>query len=236
MTDADVVVEARGVGFAWGAVAALHDVSFRLRRGTITGFLGRNGAGKSTTMRLLAGLGRPDTGVVVVDGKAAHLAAARAVVGYCPEEAPVAAGLTVREQLRFAASLRQLPRAAEEVRRVVELLDLSSVESRLCGALSKGTRQRVGVAMALLGEPTVLLLDEPTAGLDPSQVSSLRALLLRARDGGAAILLSSHVTAEIEALADDVVALANGRVVHRGPRASLPSAVAAIACGAGGAP
>jgi ABC-2 type transport system ATP-binding protein len=230
-TGADVVVTCRGLAHAWGLTPALRGVDLTLRRGRITGFLGRNGAGKSTTMRVLAGALVPDAGVVLVDGVSARAPAARARVGWAPEEPAVAAGLTVLEQLQFAGRLRGLVGAAlrAAVTSAIDSLDLTDVEMKLCGALSKGTRQRVGTAMALLGAPAVLLLDEPAAGLDPAQVARLRALLRQLRDGGCAILLSSHVTAELEAVADDVVAIAGGRTVFAGGRDALGDAVRAAA-------
>jgi ABC-2 type transport system ATP-binding protein len=227
----DVVVTARGLAFHHG----VRDVSLTLQRGRITGFLGRNGAGKSTTLKLLAGALVPVRGSVDVDvdgvAVSAHHARARAVVGYAPEEAGVDPAATVREQLVFAATLRGLrgASAARAVGAVLAALDLHAVETKLCGLLSKGTRQRVGIAQALLGEPRVLLLDEPTAGLDPAQVASLRALLLTKKNAGAAILLSSHVTAEIAAIADDVVAIDDGAVAFAGSVADVDAAVAVVA-------
>ncbi len=225
MADSDVVVDVSHVAYRWGVV----DVSLQLRRGRICGFLGKNGAGKSTTMKLLAGVLVPSQGSIVVataaGSSAAHRASAREMVGWSPEEPAVHPALTVGEQLRFVARLRG-KNAAADVVEVVTALDLQNVEMKLCGNLSKGTRQRVGVAMALLGRPPVLLLDEPTAGLDPAQVTALRALLLQRRDDGAAILLSSHVTAEIEAVADDVTAINSGRTVHSGDKGTLAAALA----------
>jgi ABC-2 type transport system ATP-binding protein len=226
--DAPIVV-ARALRHAWAGAAALDGVDLAVRPGRITGFLGRNGAGKTTTMRILAGALVADGGGAVVAGCAAHDARARAQVGWAPEEPAVAAGLTVREQLEFAARLRAVSDVRGGVRDVIDSVGLTDCETKLCGLLSKGTRQRVGLAMALLGAPRVLLLDEPTAGLDPAQVASLRALLLRRRADGAAILFSTHVTAEVEALADDVVVVAAGRTVHAGGRETFAAAFAAVA-------
>jgi ABC-2 type transport system ATP-binding protein len=223
------IVVARGLRHAWGGAPALVDVNVTVSPGKITGFLGRNGAGKTTTMRILAGVLVADGGSALVDGVVAHDARARALVGWAPEEPAVAAGLTVREQLSFAARLRGVDDARAAVAEALASVDLTSVETRLCGQLSKGTRQRVGLAMALLGRPRVLLLDEPTAGLDPAQVASLRTLLLRRRAEGAAILFSTHVTSEIDALADDVVVVAAGRTVHTGGRDTFADAFAAVA-------
>ncbi len=233
----DAIVAARHLAHRYGGEVGVVDVDVTLFAGRITGFLGRNGAGKSTTMKILAGVLVPagGTATVVVDGvhRAAHTAAARRCVGWSPEEPAVHPALTVAEQLRFAARLRGSRSVAVDVAEVVNDLDLASVETKLCGSLSKGTRQRVGVAMALLGRPRVLLLDEPTAGLDPAQVQALRALLLRRRGDGAAILLSSHVTAEIEAIADDVTAIQAGRTVHHGDQSTLAAAVALVSGSAG---
>ncbi|MBM4279925.1 MAG: ABC transporter ATP-binding protein [Deltaproteobacteria bacterium] len=230
------VAAARGLRHAWAGSSALVDVDVEVCAGRITGFLGRNGAGKSTTLRILAGVVVPDGGTVVVGGWSAHDPRARAQIGWAPEEPAVADGLTVREQLTFAARLRGLSRreVTAQLGSLLSSLDLTSVEARLCGALSRGTRRRVGLAMALLGQPRVLLLDEPTAGLDPAQVAALRALLLQKRQEGVAILLSSHVVAELEGLIDDVVVLARGRTVCAVDRAALSRAVAAVA--ADGAP
>lgn len=225
----DVVV-ADAVGFRFAGGAGVDDVTLSLRAGRITGFLGRNGAGKSTTMRLLAGVLQPQRGSVKVLGHAATSAAARALVGWAPEEPPLSPALTVREQLRFAAALaaRGASHTPRPIDDVVVALDLGASIDRLAGVLSKGTRQRVGTALALVGAPAVILLDEPGAGLDPAQVLALRTVLRAARDDGAAILLSSHVVAEVAALADDVVAIDAGRIVHSGGIATLDVAVAAI--------
>jgi len=215
---------------AWlhGGDAGARDVTLALEAGRITGFLGRNGAGKSTTMRLLAGVLVPWRGTVTLDGRPATSAAARARIGWAPEEAPTSPGLTVREHLALARDL--LPRgrrAGRGVDDVLDALDLVGVADRLAGALSKGTRQRLGVAMALLGSPDVLLLDEPSAGLDPAQAQSLRAVLLAERARGAAILVSSHVVAELARLVDDVVALRDGVTVFAGPVSALEEATSA---------
>jgi ABC-2 type transport system ATP-binding protein len=224
----DVVVRAEHLAWRFGASGSgVHDVSLTLRRGAITGFLGRNGAGKSTTMRLLAGVLVPQAGTVTLDGVPMTSFRARARVGWAPEEPATVASLTVREHLRSAHDLAHPHAGGRSVDDVVAALDLGAVVDRLVGALSKGTRQRVGVAMAVVGAPDVLLLDEPTAGLDPAQVVSLRALIRAERARGAAVLVSSHVVSELEAIVDDVVAIAAGQTVFAGPVTAIVDATAA---------
>ena len=213
---------AEHLGFAFAGGAGVLDVSLVLVPGRITGFLGRNGAGKTTTMRLLAGVLVPQKGRALVDGVSTSSSAGRRLIGFAPEEPPTSPGLTVREQLHFAARLAGPGLGMADV---VTVLDLGASLDRLVGVLSKGTRQRVGTAMALLGAPRVLLLDEPTAGLDPAQVLVLRDVLRSVRDAGTAILLSSHVVAEVAALCDDVTAIAAGRTVYAGDIGSLAVAV-----------
>jgi ABC-2 type transport system ATP-binding protein len=205
--------------------SGVHVVSLTLSRGRITGFLGRNGAGKSTTMRLLAGVLVPQRGQVTLTGRPVTSASARARIGWAPEEPPTSPGLTVREHLVSARALA--PGTGRGVDDVIAALDLGAVVDRLAGALSKGTRQRLGVAMALLGAPDVLLLDEPAAGLDPAQVLALREVLRIEKARGAAILLSSHVVAELGALVDDVVAIREGVTVFAGGVDGLAEATAA---------
>jgi ABC-2 type transport system ATP-binding protein len=224
----DCVMRAEQLAWRYGAAGSgVHDVSLSLSRGAITGFLGRNGAGKSTTMRLLAGVLVPQAGTVTLDGAPMTSSRARARVGWAPEEPATVASLTVREHLRSASALARHQSVGRSVDDVIAVLDLGAVVDRLAGALSKGTRQRLGVAMALVGAPDVVLLDEPTAGLDPAQVLGLRALLRAERARGAAILLSSHVVLELSALVDDVVAIADGRTVFAGPVAAIDAATAA---------
>jgi ABC-2 type transport system ATP-binding protein len=210
------VIQVREISKRFGEVRALERVSFEVRRGEVVGFLGPNGAGKTTTLRVLAGFLAPDAGNALVDGIDVQRdsRAARARLGYLPESCPLHAEMRVVEYLRFRARLKDVPRRELHVRvdRALELAGAADMARRPCGHLSKGYRQRVGLADALLGRPPVLLLDEPTAGLDPNQIRETRALV-RSLAAEHAVLLSSHILPEVEAVADRVVILVRGRVV-----------------------
>jgi ABC-2 type transport system ATP-binding protein len=192
-------------------------VSFALQPG-ITGFVGRNGAGKSSTLQLIAGLLRASTGRVV-----RHVPPGR--TSLLPELLPLTAELTVREQLRFAADIFDVPRAEVDARidGVSRTFSLDALQDRLIGALSKGTQQRAALAQAMLCEPTLLLLDEPTSGLDPAECASLVDELRRRADAGACVFFSSHVFADVKALADRLLVIDAGRIIYDGAPASAPS-------------
>jgi ABC-2 type transport system ATP-binding protein len=199
--------------------AALQDVSFRVAPGECVGLLGPNGAGKSTLMRIVCGFlpvqAGPGTRVTVAGLDAATRSlAVREQVGYLPEQVPLYVELRVREHLDFRAAIKRVPRRARapEIRRVAELTGLAPMLERPIGHLSRGYRQRVGIADALLGAPPLVVLDEPTVGLDPNQVLEIRAML-KALAGGQTLIFSSHILAEVEALCDRVVILSQGRCV-----------------------
>jgi ABC-2 type transport system ATP-binding protein len=223
------MIELAGVSRRFGHVVALSDVSFRVARGEIVGFLGPNGAGKTTTLRIIAGFLAPDAGRVRVDGLdvAAHPLAVRARLGVLPENAPVYPEQRVRDYLWFRAALKDVPRAERRARvdEVAATCELGEVMDRPCGALSRGFRQRVGLADALIARPAALLLDEPTAGLDPNQIREFRALLRRLAPAHT-VLYSSHVLPEVEAVAARVVILVKGRVVAEDTPAALRARLA----------
>jgi ABC-2 type transport system ATP-binding protein len=200
----------------FGAFTAIEDVSFSVARGEVVGFLGPNGAGKSTTMRILAGVFPPTSGRAVVAGYdvVADPMRSRSVVGYFPERVSLYTDMTVSAYLAYVAEMKGLERRdlRREVGQAIEACALEHVEARLIGSLSKGFRQRVGIAQALVGSPRVLILDEPTAGLDPEQVADVRNLIRDLR-GERTVILSTHVLTEVEATCERVIIIHRGRII-----------------------
>ena len=223
------MILANGLSKRFGLVPAVTDLSFEVPRGSVCGFLGPNGSGKSTTLRMLTGLLRPDDGTISIDGvdAVASWREARRRIGYLPESAPAYPEMRVDEYLAFRWRIagRGCSRR-EAIARSVERCGLGEVGRRLVGTLSRGFRQRVGLAAALLGDPSVLLLDEPTEGLDPFQVREFRSLV-REFAKGRTVLLSSHLLAEVETLCDRVVLILRGRLVASGSIESLRAAAEA---------
>ena len=222
------MIEVRNLSKSFGAVEAVRGISFRVEAGEIVGFLGPNGAGKTTTMRILAGIFPPTSGEVRIAGRnpARDPLACRRAVGYFPEYAPFYPDLRVAGYLRFVARMKRLPRA-ERARAVAQELAwcrLEGVAGRRVGTLSKGYRQRVGLAQALCGNPPILILDEPTIGLDPEQVVEIRELV-RALGGSRTIFFSSHILSEVEALCERVIVVARGRLVGEGTARELSERV-----------
>lgn len=219
MAATPALLELDHVGRRLAGRAVLHDVSFSLRRDDVLGLLGVNGAGKSTTLAIIAGVLRPDTGSVRIDGKNTDDAVRtmRDRIGWVPESVPLWPELTVSEALDACGRLRGLSKSARKMafERELARLELSDIAQRLCGQLSLGQKRRVGLAQALLHDPDLLVLDEPGNGLDPVQAAQLRELIgkLKPRRG---IILSSHDLAEVEAMCNRVVILHAGRVRHDG--------------------
>jgi ABC-2 type transport system ATP-binding protein len=208
----------------YGNHLAVHAVSFVVPRGSITGFLGPNGAGKTTTLRILAGSLGKTSGTVKVAGLDLDEASleARAKVGYLPEQAPLYPEMRVVEYLGFRAEVKGVARRERRARidEAMEKAGVAGVRDAMIGKLSKGYRQRVGIADALVARPEIVLLDEPTAGLDPNQIHEVRALL-RGLAGEHTVLLSTHVLSEVEASCDRVVVLARGQLVAEGALSTL---------------
>jgi ABC-2 type transport system ATP-binding protein len=201
-------------------VAAVDGVTFACEPGTITGFLGRNGAGKSTTLRMITGLTRPDAGRATVAGKLfAELPNPARTVGTLLDAAALHDGRTGRETLQIACTMTGMPKA--RAGHLLDAVGLSGDANRRVGAYSLGMRQRLGLAHALVGEPSVLILDEPANGLDPEGIAWIRTLLGDFAARGGTVLLSSHLLAEVQATADHLVIIDQGRVVASGSQASL---------------
>ena len=221
---ADPMIEVRDLTKTFRAVEAVAGVSFRVARGEIVGFLGPNGAGKTTTMRVLAGIFPPTSGEVRIAGRDVleEPLACRAAVGYFPEYAPFYPDLRVAGYLRFVARLKRVPQAAQTaaVAEVLAACGLEGVADRRVGTLSKGYRQRVGLAQALCGNPPILILDEPTIGLDPAQVVEIRDLVGRLK-GDRTVFFSSHILSEVEALCARVIVIARGRLMGEGTPTEL---------------
>lgn len=203
----------------YGAHTAVDDLTFTLEQGRIYGFLGPNGAGKSTTMNVMTGYIAADGGRVVIDGHdiLKNPIAAKACIGYLPEVPPLYTDMTVREFLLFAAQLKLVPRRKrrEQVEMLLEKLSLSEMSGRLIRNLSKGYRQRVGLAQALIGNPKVLILDEPMVGLDPKQIIEMRELI-KELAGEHTVILSSHILSEVSAVCDHILILSKGKLAACG--------------------
>lgn len=222
------MIEARGLSKRYGELIAVDDVSFQIGSGEVVGFLGPNGAGKTTTMRMLTGFMPPSDGTALIDGHDvfAEAQAARRAVGYLPESPPLYPEMDVQGYLRYVATIQDVPRSQRRaaVDRAIERCGLTEVRRRVIGALSKGYRQRVGLAGAIVHAPPVLVLDEPTVGLDPIQIREIRALIkeLAAADGGDhCVILSTHILAEVEAICGRVILIHQGRKVEDAPLAEL---------------
>lgn len=198
--------------------AAVNDVSFSLNAGEVLGLLGVNGAGKSTTLSMLAGALRPDTGRIELAGNdfVAHPEVARTLVGWLPESAPLWPELSVEEHLLAFSRLRGASRkdALRATKTMLARLQLEPLRRRLAGVLSQGQRQRLGLACALVHDPSLIILDEPANALDPVQVGELRRLIRERAAAGAAVILSTHVLAEVVAVCDRVAILHEGHLRH----------------------
>ena len=213
----------------YGGFTAVNDVAFTAETGRVTGFLGPNGAGKSTTLRILVGLTPASTGTALIDGRRfVDLPNPGTEVGVLLDASAQHAGRTGREILTIAQRTMGLPRA--RVHEMLELVSLTDEEAdRRVRNYSLGMRQRLGIGTALLGDPHVLILDEPANGLDPAGIRWMRDLLRGYADRGGTVLLSSHLLHEIEVIADDLVVIGNGRIVAQGTKAHLLAAAGTVA-------
>lgn len=213
------MIEVSGISKRFGDVLALNNISFTVEKGQIIGFLGANGAGKTTTMDILCGCIGPDQGTVKICGFdiSEDPIFAKANLGYLPDEPPIHDDMTVLEFVTYVAKLRKVPKEkmAEQVDDTLAKLSLSHMKERLIGNLSKGYRQRVGLAQALVHNPPILILDEPTEGLDPNQIIQIRELILSLK-GEHTILFSSHILSEVQSLCDSLIIIDSGKIVEEG--------------------
>jgi ABC-2 type transport system ATP-binding protein len=218
------MIEVKDLVKRFGETEAVSHVSFRVGRGEIVGFLGPNGAGKSTTLRMLTGFLPPTSGEVSIGGHAASDdgKAVRKLIGYLPENNPLYEELRVREYLHFRAALKGVPRRERkaQVERGLEVCEVTEVADRIVGTCSKGYRQRVGLADVLLGNPPVLILDEPTVGLDPAQIVHTRNLI-KTLSSDHTVILSTHILPEVEAICSRVLIIHEGRLLFDGPVSEL---------------
>ncbi len=225
------MIEVADLTKSYGPIEALRGITFNVAAGEIVGLLGPNGAGKSTTIRILTGYLQPDSGEVKVDGLdvLTHTREVQARIGYLPENAPLYPELSVQSYLRLMADLREIPREEQPARlsEAIYATGLTEHLTRPIGQLSKGFRQRVGLAQAILHQPKLFILDEPTIGLDPTQIVEIRHLIKRlARHS--TILFSSHILSEVEAVCDRVVIIMNGEVKADARLADLAVTTTAI--------
>ena len=222
------MIEVSGLWKSYGDLKALSDVTFTVQKGQIVGFLGANGAGKSTTMDILCGCIGADSGTANIAGYDITDAPieAKKRLGYLPDIAPLHPEMLVGDYITYAAELRKVARTDIKTRVdvTIEKLTLGDVRNRVIGNLSKGFRQRVGLAQALVHDPEVLILDEPTEGLDPTQISEIRKLI-RSLAGQHTILLSSHILSEVQNTCDKIIIINKGKIVTQGTYAELAASM-----------
>lgn len=201
----------------YGSQKALDQVSFEIGTGELVGFLGPNGAGKSTLMKIITGYLSSDGGIVTINGEIVETknVTIRSQIGYLPENNPLYTDLYVREYLEMVAGFYQLQNKKEQVLKMIELTGLKTEQHKKIGALSKGYRQRVGLAQALIHDPAVLILDEPTTGLDPNQLEEIRQLI-RTISTNKTVMLSTHIMQEVEAICSRVIIINKGSLVADG--------------------
>ena len=210
------MIEVKNLVKRYGDHLAVDDLSFTVERGQIYGFLGPNGAGKSTTMNIITGYIASTEGEVIINGHNIldEPGETKKSIGYLPEQPPLYFDMTVIEYLKFAAELKKIPKADRQqmIDEVMELVKITDMQSRLIKNLSKGYKQRVGLAQAILGYPEIIILDEPTVGLDPKQIIEIRDLI-KSLSEKHTVILSSHILSEVSAVCDYVMIIAHGKLV-----------------------
>ncbi len=220
------MIRANSLTKRYGRHLAVDDLSFTVRENRVYGLLGVNGAGKSTTMNIITGYLAPSAGSVEIDDidMLEKPEKAKAKMGYLPEIPPLYPDMTVREYLCFAAGLRKVKDRNAEASRVIALTGIADVENRLIKNLSKGYKQRVGLAQALVSDPEIIILDEPTVGLDPKQIIEVRELI-RELGKSHTVILSSHILSEVQAVCDEILIISKGRLVADGTPEELETMI-----------
>ncbi len=215
-------IEVNNLTRMYGAQKAVDNISFRVGKGEIVGFLGPNGAGKSTTMKIITGYLEPNNGSAIVNGidVQAHPLDAKRKIGYLPEANPLYYDMFVKEYLGFIADVYHISNKKNKINEIIETVGLTVESRKKTGQLSKGYKQRVGLAAALLHDPEVLVLDEPTTGLDPNQISEIREVI-RNLGKNKTVLFSTHILQEVEALCSRVIIINKGKLVADDELASL---------------
>lgn len=218
------MIEVIGLSKNYGPHKAIENISFDIKKGEVVGFLGPNGAGKSTTMKIITGFMSPSSGLAKVAGFDVfeNPLEVKKRIGYLPETPPVYGDMLVKDYLSYVADLKGVPKHNKKslVERAIEKTQLGSVQKRLIQNLSKGFKQRVGIAQALVSDPEVLILDEPTVGLDPKQVSEIRDLIKELR-GQHTIILSTHILSEVQATCERIIIINRGHIVAQESLANL---------------
>lgn len=222
------MLKVKGLTQMYGPHKAIDSLDFQIKPGIIAGFLGPNGAGKSTAMNIVCGAALGYEGEVWIDdiNLRSHPLEAKRKIGYLPENPPLYDDMAVRDYLNFVAELKEVPRdkIVGAVTEILEALSLTDVQFRPIHKLSKGYRQRVGLAQAFVAKPDLIVLDEPTVGLDPQQISEFRKLIVKCK-GHSTILWSTHILADVESTCDEIIVISKGKIIASGPQSQLHSSM-----------
>ena len=211
------MIEVHGVSKRYGGIQAVRDISFSVKTGAVFGFLGPNGAGKTTTMKMLVGISDPDTGTISVGGRDIKDRSAKEHIGYMPEAPYFYDRLTGLEFMRFCSDLFSRQNSANDCERIMEVAGLARAGHRVIATYSKGMKQRLGFAQALVNHPKYLFLDEPLDGLDPLGRREMKKIILRLKGEGATIFFNSHILSDAEEICDDIGVLHQGELLYTGP-------------------
>lgn len=222
----NTIIEVKDVVKSFGSHTAVNHISFSLHQGEIVGFLGPNGAGKSTTMKMIAGILKPDQGEININGKlqASHENEIKKSVAYLPENNPLYTDLYVREALELHAEIHKISEVSEKITESIKVCGLESEKHKKIGQLSKGFKQRVGLAQSILHNPDLYILDEATTGLDPNQLVEIRSLIKSFGNTGA-VLISTHILQEVESICQRCIVIHKGKIIADNSMSSLKSSV-----------